>query len=112
MLLRVISFFVSFFERLKPSGMELDIAKRFAGHPQSTAGPGRSSILIQCVQDPFYLGFFGTIVRNLRRECPAFDVDLYVLRGVRWGISRSLRQFVYAMAHQNAGVDRKWMKLY
>jgi hypothetical protein len=68
-------------------------------------------VLVQCVEDPFYLGLFGQIATSLR-ERQSIRVEQFVLRSLNLSESKSFWQFVKTRLVLNALHSHKWVRLY
>jgi hypothetical protein len=81
-------------------------------HPRKLPSPsGAPVVLVQCVENYYYLALFDWIV-SLLRERGELTVDQFVLRSLRYGASKSLWHFVKSFIFQNSLTDAKWSRLY
>ncbi len=68
-------------------------------------------ILVEAVEDHYYLALFAQIVRGIRRELP-IRAEQFVSRSLRAGVSRSPLSAVKGAAYYNFFTDAKWVRLY
>ncbi len=82
----------------------------FAGKLRSVVRPN-SVILVQCVEDTYYFGLFGTIASSLR-EKKNIRVEQFVLRSLNVGEAHSWKNFLHSRLVSNVLLNRKWVTLY
>ncbi len=75
------------------------------------AAPGGAIVLVEAVEDHYYLALFARIVGALAVE-QAIQTQQVVPRSLRPGSTRSLYQAVKSICFYNALTDRKWIRLY
>jgi hypothetical protein len=68
-------------------------------------------VLIQCVEDYYYYGLFGTIVSSLKMTSN-IKVDQYIVRNLTVGSMSSVRGFIISILFSNRFRDDKWKRLY
>jgi len=68
-------------------------------------------ILVQCVEDPYYMGLFGQIVSSLRDLMPV-RTEQFVLRSLNVGEGDSYWRFIGQRFLQNSILNKKWTNLY
>lgn len=74
-------------------------------------GDGSKLMLVQCVEDIYYLGLFGRIAASLG-ERQDIRVEQFVLRTANVAEGRSLIDFIFLRLFFNRQMIRKWTKLY
>jgi hypothetical protein len=84
------------------------ISARFRKPPRSPDAP---VVLVQCVENYYYLSLFDWIVGALRTR-GSLTVDQFILRSLRLGSSSSPWGFIKARVYQNALTDAKWIRMY
>jgi hypothetical protein len=72
---------------------------------------GGPVVLVEAVEDHYYLALFARVVAGLAAEQP-MEAQQFVLRSLRPGSSRSLYHAVKSIMFYNALTDRKWICLY
>jgi hypothetical protein len=77
----------------------------------SRAAGGSPVVLIEAVEDHYYLVLFARIVAELQ-AAQAIEAHQFVPRSLRPGGTRSLVQAVKSLCFYNAVTDRKWIRLY
>ncbi|WP_016834372.1 hypothetical protein [Herbaspirillum lusitanum] len=75
------------------------------------AGPAAPVVLLQCVEDYYYLGLFALIATQLR-QLKSVSIEQYVVRNLRPGASESIRNVIRAFVFVNWFTDGKWVRLY
>jgi hypothetical protein len=68
-------------------------------------------VLIEAVEDHYYLALFARVVARLAAEQP-IRAEQLVSRSLRPGITRSLYHAAKSLCFYNALTDRKWIRLY
>lgn len=68
-------------------------------------------VLVQCVEDHFYVSLFDWVVTSLR-ERGSLRVDGIVARGLRACVTSSVTSLLKGLVYQNALTDLKWNRLY
>jgi len=74
-------------------------------------GTGKEVVLLQCVEDNYYFGLFGQIVSTLREKHP-IRAELYVLRSLNVGESRTMLAYLKSRCITNLLNNFKWTRLY
>lgn len=97
-------------KKLLPDFQEASLAGYFRGMRRE-AVPPKSVILVQCVEDIYYLGLFGQIVSSLREKQPA-RVEQYVARCLNIGEADSVFAFIKARLIINPLLCFKWGRLF
>ena len=93
-----------------PDAREAEIYRYFKRmHPTTAASA--DVVLVQCVEDLFYLGVFGRIISSLREQ-RSIRAEQFVLRSLRVGESRSLLGFITYRLFINRLAGSKWVRLY
>lgn len=101
------------FSTLKKSisgGQEEDVAKCITTSKKAKTHGG-FLVVVQCVEDSYYLGLFGQIAKSLREQ-RAIRVEQYVFRSLRVGESRSIGSFVMSRLFVNPLHCFKWVGIY
>jgi hypothetical protein len=96
--------------RLMPDSREAEIYRYFKQMHRPTLPPA-DVVLVQCVEDLYYLGVFGRIISSLRAQRP-IRAEQFVLRSLRVGESRSLLGFITFRLFINRLAGNKWVGLY
>lgn len=68
-------------------------------------------LLVQCVEDYFYYGYFGQIILSLK-EKKDINVEQYVIRSLTQSSSTSITMFLKSILYSSGLSDKKWTKLY
>lgn len=103
----------SMIDRLKiclPDPQQIHIGKYFKGMSRNAALP-KDVVLVQCVEDDYYLGLFGQIASSLREKQP-FRIEQYVPRSQNVGESKSILTFLKSRWVINPLLGFKWERLY
>lgn len=78
---------------------------------QKQTGSSDGTILVQCVENPFYFGLFGQIAISLKeRENLLFEQ--YILRSLNPGETKSFLQWITFRLVMNPLFNHKWSTLY
>ena len=77
----------------------------------ATAADTSELMVIQCVEDLYYYGIFGQIANSLRVAC-GVRVELFVMRSLNVGESKSIFSFALARLVKNRVHNLKWTRLY
>jgi hypothetical protein len=94
----------------KNSPAEASLAERFMTRSKK-AGADSPLILIECIEDPYYLGLFGQLVSSLR-ALGSVRVEQYVLRSVNFDEAQSWLRFMALRLLLNPIINQKWIGLY
>jgi len=102
-------FFRSMLRPLPDDALALQL---HASLPAAPAGGGGARVLVQCVEDPYYLGLFAHVCAALRRHSPAISAELFVPRSFNVGVGTDwklnlLRIFPLARVFAN-----QWVRAY
>jgi hypothetical protein len=68
-------------------------------------------VLIQCVEDYFYLGIFSEFIKSLKKDSDIY-VEQYVVRNLTLGATSSLAKLIKSILFNNRFRDNKWIRLY
>ena len=88
------------------------IEKKLYQHYQTKLNPEeKDTVLVQCVEDYFYFGLFGEVIKRLREE-NSIQVEQFVVRNLTLGATASFSGFLKSVLLNNRFRDKKWIKLY
>ena len=76
-----------------------------------TTSSSSNIILLQCVEDLYYFGLFGKIVKSLK-EKDDIQAKQFVIRNLTVGASKSFSGLLKGFLFNNKVRDNKWIKLY
>jgi hypothetical protein len=93
-----------------PDLREAEVYRYFKEKHRSTVASA-DVVLVQCVEDLYYIGVFGLIVSSLRKQRPIRS-EQFVLRSLRVGESKSLLGFIAFRLLFNRLAGSKWVRLY
>lgn len=111
LMLKIIRKLPGFLRNLKKiTDVESRLSKRFK---ESACGTPASAplILVQCVEDPYYLGLFGQIISSLRMLTP-IRAEQFVLRSANVGEGDVWWRFIGLRLVLNEILNQKWVSLY
>lgn len=94
---------------LVPNSHEKSVYQYFKKTHLPTSG-AKDVVLVQCVEDIYYISLFGRVITSLREHCPV-RVEQFVLNSLRSGDSSSLKGFLRTR-FINGLVGKKWVGLY
>ena len=95
---------------LSISTIEFEIYQHFKKAPKQSQY-SNDVVLVQSVEDLFYLGLFGQIVTSLREQ-HSIRVEQFVLRSLSVGEAKSFWAFIKSRFFTNTLHYRKWVRLY
>jgi hypothetical protein len=98
------------FALLQPDSRETALRRYFSVQRAHAAARPSEVVLVQSVEDPYYLGLFGLIICSLRERRP-IRAEQFVLNSPRVGESISAWRFVQAR-YINWLSLTKWIRLY
>ncbi len=78
---------------------------------ESQKSKTKNLILVQCVEDYFYFGLFGTIVNSMKKK-NNIRVEQYIQRSLTLGATSDFSAFLKSIFFNNRFRDNKWIKLY
>jgi hypothetical protein len=96
--------------RYRVTGAEKALLRTVEGLTSRIAGNG-PIVLVEAVEDHYYLALFSQIVAALAAE-RSIQIAQFVPRSLRPGISRGLIHVAKGLCFYNFLTDRKWIRLY
>ena len=95
---------------LLPDARESTLYRYFAAHRSRPAPRESAAVVVQSVEDPYYFGLFGLVVRSLRSR-RVIRAEQFVMNSPRVGESSSLGRF-FQVRFINWLSLTKWTRLY
>lgn len=93
------------------SAIEQSIFSYFVASKRNSCLKGVDTLLVQCVEDPFYFALFGQIATSIQKKRD-ISIEQYIFRSLCIGETRSIRHFVQTRWVVNPRLSRKWKNLY
>lgn len=102
---------VSFSKRYFLSSNEKSRVNKISGSQDFARYKSSQTVVVQCVEDYYYLGLFAELILALKRSSE-INVEQLVVRNLRPGSSLSLRAYISSLLFSNFWTDSKWVHIY